>query len=199
MGRKYPGRFYVHLQDSQVSLAALVKGGLASSSLNERLRCSIPQHVTYRTRAFYGFVDSAQNPADDPTRLRRVRTPDRPYPKWLEGLSKEKSERFEEMLQENGVHPKDTTDLPPERELLAEPFAPGLRKIEEKRLMRKQKPKKKRILEAEAEGRGAEDREAKKDADEASSVREKGPEERKFDPVEVETASVDGATRRGEG
>lgn len=53
MGRRYPGRFYVHLQDSQVSLAALVKGRSASSSLNERLRCSIPQHVTYGTRALW--------------------------------------------------------------------------------------------------------------------------------------------------
>ena len=75
MGRKYPGRFYVHLQDSQVSLAALVKGRSASSSLNERLRCSIPQHVTYRTRAFYGFVDSGQNPADDPTEDARSTLP----------------------------------------------------------------------------------------------------------------------------
>lgn len=140
---------------------------------------------------------SAQNPADDPTRLRRVRTPDRPYPKWLKGLCKENSERFEEMLQENGAHPKDTTDLPPERELLAEPFVPGLRKIEEKRRARKQRPKKKKVLGAEAEGRGAEDGETKKDAEEASSLREKEPEERKSDSVGVEKASVDGA-RRGE-
>lgn len=141
---------------------------------------------------------SAQNPADDPTRLRRVRTPDRPYPKWLKGLCKENSERFEEMLQENGAHPKDTTDLPPERELLAEPFVPGLRKIEEKRRARKQRPKKKKVLGAEAEGRGAEDGETKKDAEEASSLREKEPEERKSDSVGVEKASVDGARRRGE-
>lgn len=127
-----------------------------------------------------------------------LRTPDRPYPKWLKGLSEENSEGFEEMLQKNGVHPKDTTDLPPERELLAEPFVPGLRKIEEKRLMRKQRPKKKRILGAEAEDRGAEDREAKKDAEEASTVRKKEPEEEKLDSVGVEKADVDGAADRGE-
>lgn len=45
MGRRYPGRFYVHLQDSQVSLAALVKGRSASSSLNERRRCSIQLRI----------------------------------------------------------------------------------------------------------------------------------------------------------
>ena len=138
MGRRYPGRYYIHLQDSQVALACLVKGRSASSSLNYSLRSSIPDHVSSNVRAFYGFVDSAQNPADDPTRMREVREPDRPYPTWLGGLGRHDSDRFEEMLEQHGVHPRDTTDLPEEKELLAEAFAPGRRKTEEKRIQRRQ-------------------------------------------------------------
>lgn len=44
-GEIEPGTYYVHLQDSQVSLACLVKGRSSSWAINKKLRSSIPhQH-----------------------------------------------------------------------------------------------------------------------------------------------------------
>ena len=68
LGAAQPNKYYIHLQDSQVSLAALIKGRSSSTALNRLLRKSVPHHVSSNVRAFYGYVCSALNPADDPTR-----------------------------------------------------------------------------------------------------------------------------------
>ena len=67
-GRREPNSYYVHLQDSQVSLACLVKGRSSSWEVNKRLRRSLPEALGNNNKAFYGYVRSALNPADDPTR-----------------------------------------------------------------------------------------------------------------------------------
>lgn len=53
-GKKQPDSFYLHLQDSQVSLAALTKGRSSSRSVNALIRQSIPDAIAYNNRAFYG-------------------------------------------------------------------------------------------------------------------------------------------------
>lgn len=56
MGREARDTYYIHLQNSQVALAALVKGRSSSRSLNQVIKGSVPSHVVFNTRAFYGFV-----------------------------------------------------------------------------------------------------------------------------------------------
>ncbi|CAE7264901.1 unnamed protein product [Symbiodinium sp. CCMP2592] len=58
VGQDFPGRRYVHLQDSQVSLGSFVKGRAASSALNRELRRSIPGHLANRVRPSYGYIQS---------------------------------------------------------------------------------------------------------------------------------------------
>ncbi|CAE7248000.1 unnamed protein product [Symbiodinium sp. CCMP2592] len=58
VGQDFPGRRYVHLQDSQVSLGSFVKGRAASSALNRELRRSVPGHLANRVpdQAPYGLL-----------------------------------------------------------------------------------------------------------------------------------------------
>eukprot|EP00435_Cladocopium_sp_Y103_P020927 s3291_g5.t1 len=101
-GKKEPNSFYVHLQDSQVSLACLVKGRSASKAINRKLKKSIPMHVAQNNRAFYGYVRSKKNPADAPTRSRAVPRPVRGPAAWLREAEKGKFEQLEKFLQEHG-------------------------------------------------------------------------------------------------
>lgn len=50
IGSARPSSFYVHLQDSQVSLAAMVKGRSSSWALNKRLRRSIADHIGFNIK-----------------------------------------------------------------------------------------------------------------------------------------------------
>ena len=82
MGEREPDHFYLHMQDSQVSLAALVKGRSSSKAVNDLIRGSIPFHVGSGIRPFYAFVRTAKNPADDPTRGVEIRRPSRGQAPW---------------------------------------------------------------------------------------------------------------------
>lgn len=77
VGQRFSGTYFINLQDSQVSLAALLKSRSFSPSINNLLRGSIADYVLYQVRAFYGYVESAKNPSDDPTRGNAVRAPSR--------------------------------------------------------------------------------------------------------------------------
>lgn len=112
-----PSSFYLHLQDSQVSLAALVKGRSSSASVNALLRSSIPHHVGQAVRPFYGFVRSALNPSDDPTRRAKIRRPTRAPSTWLRDLEAGSFEAFDDFLEKWGVSPADLQGLPEENEL----------------------------------------------------------------------------------
>ena len=120
MGLEMPRSFYVHLQDSQVSLAALIKGRSSSSSINQRLKRSIAAHAGSGIRPFYGFVDSARNPADDPTRRKQVREPARKAESWFESSLRGDFEELDEKLWEQGVHLDQVSGLPEESELYEE-------------------------------------------------------------------------------
>ena len=117
VGKRKPGSFYVHLQDSQVSLAAMIKGRSSSTEINKRLRASIPDQVHYKVRGFYGFVASALNPADDPTRSRAVRGPSKAPAQWFSDMMEGDFSALDVFLQEHGLDPASTSGLPPEEEL----------------------------------------------------------------------------------
>ena len=117
VGKEEPSSYYVHLQDSQVSLAALVKGRSSSRPLNQEMRRSIPDHVRFNTRPFYGFLRSAVNPADDPTREVPVRSPSKDEPEWLISLQQGEYGQFDEEMKRLGSHLSQMTGLPAEEEL----------------------------------------------------------------------------------
>eukprot|EP00438_Fugacium_kawagutii_P025277 Skav207212 [mRNA] locus=scaffold1244:113945:117027:+ [translate_table: standard] len=130
-----PDTYYVHLQDSQVSLAALVKGRSASRTLNNELRRSIPDHITYNTRPFYGFLKSEKNPADDPTRCKSVRKPEKPKPPWLASLLEgQGKEEFEAFLKEKQLGLEHLSELPEEARGVF-----GHREEDEKRILEKER------------------------------------------------------------
>ena len=69
VGYFHPNCRYVHLQDSQVSLACFVKGRSGSSWINKELRQSVACHLSNGVRPSFGFINRSRfNPADDPTR-----------------------------------------------------------------------------------------------------------------------------------
>lgn len=120
MGAEQSGSFYVHLQDSQVSLAALIKGRSSSRSINLRLKQSIPSHAGSGIKPFYGFVDSSRNPSDDPTRKREVRKPQRSAAQWFSKALEGDFGPLDARLSELGVHLDQVSELPEESELYAD-------------------------------------------------------------------------------
>ena len=68
--------------DSQVSLGALVKGRAASKGLNRVLMRSLATSLGADCYGAYGFLPSALNRADDPTRDKEVGGPDQELPYW---------------------------------------------------------------------------------------------------------------------
>ena len=120
-GRLHPGRYYVHLQDSQVALACLLKGRSSSRAANHELLRSIPMHVSQRIRPFYGYVRSKKNPADDPTRNQAVRPPDRSPARWLTELQRGETQEFDDFITDQGVHPSQTRGTPEQDELWPDP------------------------------------------------------------------------------
>ena len=120
LGRAHPGTRYLHLQDSQVSLACFTKGRSCSPAINAELRRSIPFHLSNRVRPSFGFIRSRFNPSDDPTRDIPVRSPDLPKPEWLiQGLEGDFT-AFDAFLREHQLHPEQLAGLPDPAELLPE-------------------------------------------------------------------------------
>lgn len=117
-GREEPNSYYIHLQDSQVSLACMVKGRSSSTEINSLLKGSIPDHIVNNNRAFYGYVRSKKNPADAPTREREIEPPERQAALWLEGAEQGDFAAMDSFLQEHGVDVAAIRGLPPADQLL---------------------------------------------------------------------------------
>ncbi|CAE6927060.1 unnamed protein product [Symbiodinium sp. CCMP2592] len=120
VGQDFPGRRYVHLQDSQVSLGSFVKGRAASSALNRELRRSIPGHLANRVRPSYGYIQSKLNPSDDPTRSAPLRCPSKLPTAWLQAALEGNFDLLDTFLWEYELHPSQLAGLPPESELWAD-------------------------------------------------------------------------------
>ena len=127
IGNRWPGTRYLHLLDSQVATACLVKGRSSSTSLNYELRRSLASHLSLRTQPRFGFIRSKFNPSDDPTRATSIRSPSAPTPHWWETACAGEFAQLDAWLAEKGLHLDQLRDLPPERELLPpsrRPYAP---------------------------------------------------------------------------
>ena len=113
-----PGQYYMHLQDSQVSLACMIKGRSSSEAINKELKQAIPTVVGQNIRPFFGYVRSKSNPADDPTRDQAIRKPLREPAGWWKRVGEERFEEIDLFLRGHGMHPEQVAGLPDPRELL---------------------------------------------------------------------------------
>ena len=113
-----PSSFYIHLQDSRVSLACLVKGRSSSTEINRLLQRSIPDHVSSNVRPYYGYVRSKLNLADDPTRAASIRSVARASSGWLDSAIEGDFGPLGHELTKWGLNIRQLGNLPDERELL---------------------------------------------------------------------------------
>ena len=141
VGRRCPDSYYIHLQDSQVSLACMTKGRSSSWELNKALRRSIAEHVGSNCKGFYGYVRSKLNPGDDPTRGQEVRKPIRGRASWWAEIEAGEFENFDAFLEERGCSIRQISELPPEEELY-EDLVPDMRTAREVRAERGKSMKK---------------------------------------------------------
>ena len=117
VGEKYPGCRYVHLIDSQVALATLVKGRSSSAGLNRLLRKSVAQHLTSGVAPGFGYIASKSNPADDPTRAVALRAPERCPPPWLSDACLGRFDLLDDLLRSFSLDRFSTSELPHPSEL----------------------------------------------------------------------------------
>lgn len=120
-GQKHPSTYFVNLQDSQVSLACLVKGRSSSWAISKKLRKSLPTHLSHNTRPVYGYVRSKLNPGDDPTRDQPVRKARKQVPDWWEAAGREDYAKFDAFMEKFGADVGSMADLPPRALLLSLP------------------------------------------------------------------------------
>lgn len=98
--------------DSQVSLAALVKGRSSSDRINALLEESLPTLLGADLYGEYGYVPSLANVADDPTRDQAIRKPLGSPPIWLTEALLGRFQKFDEWLSSTGYEPKQLAGLP---------------------------------------------------------------------------------------
>ena len=72
--------------DSQVAVAAAMKGRFSSRILNDQLKCMLFDVITGRLSSKFFWVGSKLNPADDPTRGVAVRAASEKQPAWFLNL-----------------------------------------------------------------------------------------------------------------
>ena len=117
LGELRPGCRYVHLIDSQVALATLVKGRSSSEGLNRLLRKSVASHLTSGVAPGFGYIASKSNPADDPTRSVSIRAPVREPPDWLADAFRGRFECLDRLLDSLSLDRFSTSELPHPSEL----------------------------------------------------------------------------------
>ena len=103
---------YLLGSDSQVTLAALLKGRSSSWALNRKLRASLCYHLGGGIYGSYGFVPSLSNVGDDPTRGKPVRAALEPVPEWLDAAIAGSFEKMDKWLAELGYDPLSVAQLP---------------------------------------------------------------------------------------
>ena len=103
---------YLLGSDSQVCLAALVKGRSSSPRLNLMLRSSLAVVLGSGIYGNYGYVPSLANVADDPTRDEVVRSPCRDLPEWWAAACEGDFESFDRWLASLGFDPMQVAKLP---------------------------------------------------------------------------------------
>ena len=98
--------------DSQVTLAALVKGRSASPRLNDMLQQSLAVVLGCGIFGNYGYVPSLANPSDDPTRGAELRDQARDLPSWWHAAIAGDFTEMDAWLQGLGYDPLQLAEVP---------------------------------------------------------------------------------------
>lgn len=98
--------------DSQVVLGAVIKGRSSSASLNGLLRQALPRLLGQNCYSFWHYINTKDNPADDPTRNRPVRTPAQPLPDWYAEAENGNFEKMDQWLCDHGADLATVARLP---------------------------------------------------------------------------------------
>ena len=121
---RFPVRSF-DLADSQVALGVWIKGRSSSVALNQILQQSLAVHCGCGVTSNGGYVASADNPADDPTRHATLRGASEDLPRWWPSESGEKGEEdevamFDAWLRHHQADPLQLSGLPDLLELQPE-------------------------------------------------------------------------------
>eukprot|EP00438_Fugacium_kawagutii_P010863 Skav216247 [mRNA] locus=scaffold20:89010:95933:+ [translate_table: standard] len=103
---------YVLAADSQVALAALVKGRSSSPRLNGMLQESLATLLGSGGYGNYGYLPSRVNVADDPTRGQPIRKASVDPPEWLQSALQGDFSRLDAWLVSVGFSPLQIAELP---------------------------------------------------------------------------------------
>ena len=98
--------------DSQVALAALIKGRSGSCHLNRCLQASLGVYLGAGAYGAYGYVPSLSNVSDDPTRKVPIRAPEEAVPSWLSAAFLGQFEELDEWLSKLGFDPAKLAQVP---------------------------------------------------------------------------------------
>ena len=102
---------YLLGSDSQVALAAVLKGRSSSPRLNKLLQRSLALLLGSGLYGSYGYIPSLANSSDDPTRHCAVRRPTKEMPSWLCSALLGDFEEMDEWLAELGYDPTTVAGL----------------------------------------------------------------------------------------
>ena len=103
---------YLLGSDSQIALAAILKGRSSSPRLNSLLQRHLATTLGAGIYGSYGYVPSLANVGDDPTRWTDVREPSCEIPSWLQSAFLGQFEEFDKWLGERGYDPISVAQLP---------------------------------------------------------------------------------------
>lgn len=96
---------YLLGSDSQVALAAVLKGRSSSPHLNRLLQRSLATLLGGGLYGNYGFIPSLANVSDDPTRRQAIRAPEEQMPEWLRAALEGEFSGLDRWLAAQGYDP----------------------------------------------------------------------------------------------
>lgn len=103
--------------DSQVAAGCICKGRSASTVLNRELRKSIGTVLGAGVYSCPGFVRSAHNPSDDPTRGKEIREPEVFLPDWWQDSTEYNFSGIDQLLDSFGLSNNEVGGYPSLNEL----------------------------------------------------------------------------------
>ena len=105
LAETHPDSRYLLASDSQVALAAILKGRSSSPHLKRLLQRGLATVLGAGLYGSFGYVPSLVNVSDDPTRQRPVRVPEEPMPEWLKAALEGRFECLDQWLTAQGYDP----------------------------------------------------------------------------------------------
>ena len=93
---------YLLASDSQIAIAALLKGRSSPPRLNTLLQQSLGTLLGAGVYGSYGYIPSLAKAGDDPTRMTDIRKPACQVPEWLEKASIGDFSEFDRWSSERG-------------------------------------------------------------------------------------------------